>query len=304
MKYAMNASTFQRLYKDLGKDNVLWQKITSASGQVYDWPKSTYIAEPPFFADFGMQPGLTGSIRGMRALGIFGDSVTTDHISPAGAIKDTSPAGKYLIGHNVMKADFNSYGARRGNHEVMMRGTFANVRIKNFMMPLKADGSRVEGGLTVLQPSGDEMPIYDAAMKYVARGTPSIVFGGEEYGTGSSRDWAAKGTQLLGVKVVVAKSFERIHRSNLVGMGVLPCQFKGTDTVQSLGIKGDEEFDVLGLDGEIKPQQDVTLVIRGKEGMRREVHVLLRIDTPIEVDYYKHGGILPYVLRELVAKAA
>jgi aconitate hydratase len=304
MKYAMNASTFQRLYKDLGKDNVLWQKITSASGQVYDWPKSTYIAEPPFFADFGMQPGLTGSIRGMRALGIFGDSVTTDHISPAGAIKDTSPAGKYLIGRNVMKADFNSYGARRGNHEVMMRGTFANVRIKNFMMPLKADGSRVEGGLTVLQPSGDEMPIYDAAMKYVARGTPSIVFGGEEYGTGSSRDWAAKGTQLLGVKVVIAKSFERIHRSNLVGMGVLPCQFKGTDTVQSLGIKGDEEFDVLGLDGEIRPQQDVTLVIRSKDGLRREVHVLLRIDTPIEVDYYKHGGILPYVLRELVAKAA
>jgi aconitate hydratase len=304
MKYAMNASTFQRLYKDLGKDNLLWQKIPAASGQVYDWPKSTYIAEPPFFANFGMQPGLTGSIRGMRALGIFGDSVTTDHISPAGSIKDTSPAGKYLIGHNVMKADFNSYGARRGNHEVMMRGTFANVRIKNFMLPLKADGSRVEGGLTVLQPSGEQMPIYDAAMKYVARGTPSIVFGGEEYGTGSSRDWAAKGTQLLGVKVVVAKSFERIHRSNLVGMGVLPCQFKGTDTVQSLGIKGDEEFDVLSLDGEIKPQQDVTLVIRNKDGLRREVHVLLRIDTPIEVDYYKHGGILPYVLRELVAKAA
>jgi aconitate hydratase len=304
MKYAMNASTFQRLYKDLGKDNMLWQKIPSASGQVYDWPKSTYIAEPPFFEHFGMQPGLTGSIRGMRALGIFGDSVTTDHISPAGSIKDTSPAGKYLIGHNVMKADFNSYGARRGNHEVMMRGTFANVRIKNFMLPLKADGSRVEGGLTVLQPSGEEMPIYDAAMKYVARGTPTIVFGGEEYGTGSSRDWAAKGTQLLGVNVVVAKSFERIHRSNLVGMGVLPCQFKGSDTVQSLGIKGDEEFDVLGLDGDIKPQQDVTLVIRSKDGLRREVHVLLRIDTPIEVDYYKHGGILPYVLRELVAKAA
>ncbi|MBE0619753.1 MAG: aconitate hydratase AcnA [Burkholderiales bacterium] len=303
MKYAMNPKTFQRLYTDPGKDNPLWQNITSTSGQVYDWPKSSYIAEPPFFEGFGMQLGKVGNISGARALGIFGDSVTTDHISPAGSIKPSSPAGVYLLEHDVPVLDFNSYGARRGNHEVMMRGTFANVRIKNLMVPLKADGGRVEGGVTVMQPSGEALPIYDAAMKYIAQGTPTVVFGGEEYGTGSSRDWAAKGTQLLGVKAVIAKSFERIHRSNLVGMGVLPCQFKGADSVTTLGIKGDEEFDILGIDGEIKPQQDVTLVIKGKDGSRREVQVLLRIDTAIEVDYYRHGGIMPYVLRELLAAA-
>ncbi len=303
MKYAMNPETFQRLYSNPGKDNPLWQGITSASGQVYNWPKSSYIAEPPFFEGFGMQPGMIGNITGARALGMFGDSVTTDHISPAGSIKPSSPAGVYLLEHDVPVVDFNSYGARRGNHEVMMRGTFANVRIKNLMVPLKADGARVEGGVTVMQPSGEALPIYDAAMKYIAQGTPTVVFGGEEYGTGSSRDWAAKGTQLLGVKAVIAKSFERIHRSNLVGMGVLPCQFKGSDTAASLGIKGDEEFDILGIDGAIKPQQDVTLVIRGKDGSRREVTVLLRIDTSIEVDYYRHGGIMPYVLRELLAAA-
>jgi aconitate hydratase len=303
MKYAMNPKTFQRLYTNPGKDNPLWQGISSAAGQVYNWPKSSYIAEPPFFEGFGMQPGKVGNITGARALGIFGDSVTTDHISPAGSIKPSSPAGVYLLEHDVPVVDFNSYGARRGNHEVMMRGTFANVRIKNLMVPLKADGARVEGGVTVMQPSGEALPIYDAAMKYVAQGTPTVVFGGEEYGTGSSRDWAAKGTQLLGVKAVIAKSFERIHRSNLVGMGVLPCQFKGADTVATLGIKGDEEFDILGIDGAIKPQQDVTLVIKGKDGSRREVQVLLRIDTSIEVDYYRHGGIMPYVLRELLAAA-
>ena len=303
MKYAMNPRTFQRLYSNPGKDNPLWQGITSASGQVYDWPKSSYIAEPPFFEGFGMQPGKVGNITGARALGIFGDSVTTDHISPAGSIKPSSPAGVYLLERDVPVLDFNSYGARRGNHEVMMRGTFANVRIKNLMVPLKADGARVEGGVTLMQPSGEALPIYDAAMKYIAQGTPTVVFGGEEYGTGSSRDWAAKGTQLLGVKAVIVKSFERIYRSNLVGMGVLPCQFKGGDTVTSLGIKGDEEFDILGIDGAIKPQQDVTLVIRGKDGSRREVPVLLRIDTAIEVDYYRHGGIMPYVLRELLAAA-
>jgi aconitate hydratase len=299
----MNPKTFQRLYTNPGKDNPLWQEISSASGEVYDWPKSTYIAEPPFFDGFGMQPGSTGNITGARVLGIFGDSVTTDHISPAGSIKPSSPAGVYLLEHDVPVVDFNSYGARRGNHDVMMRGTFANVRIKNLMVPLKADGGRVEGGVTVMQPSGESLPIYDAAMKYIAQGTPTVVFGGEEYGTGSSRDWAAKGTQLLGVKAVIAKSFERIHRSNLVGMGVLPCQFKGTDTAASLGIKGDEEFDILGIDGAIKPQQDVTMVIRGKDGSRREVKLLLRIDTSIEVDYYRHGGIMPYVLRELLAAA-
>ena len=303
MRYATDAKTFRRLYGDLTKDQPLWNAISSASGQVYDWPKSTYIAEPPFFAGFGMQPGRISKIAGARALGIFGDSVTTDHISPAGSIKDTSPAGKYLIANGVSKADFNSYGARRGNHDVMTRGTFANIRIKNLMVPSKADGSRIEGGVTVLQPSGEQLSIYDAAMKYIAQGTPTIVFGGEEYGTGSSRDWAAKGTQLLGVKAVIAKSFERIHRSNLVGMGVLPLQFKGADTVDSLGIKGDETYDITGLDGEIRPQQDVTLVIKRADGSQRDVKVLLRIDTPIEVDYYRHGGILPYVLRELVAAA-
>jgi aconitate hydratase len=249
-----------------------------------------------------MQPkAAAGGIRGARALGVFGDSITTDHISPAGSIKESSPAGKWLIEHGVAKADFNSYGSRRGNHEVMMRGTFANVRIKNLMIPATADGSRVEGGITVHQPSGEQMSIYDAAMRYVADGVPTVVFGGEEYGTGSSRDWAAKGTQLLGVKAVVARSFERIHRSNLVGMGVLPLQFKGADGVDSLGIRGDETFDIEGIEGEIKPQQDVTLVIRRADGSAQRVAVLLRIDTAIEVDYYRHGGILPFVLRDLLA---
>jgi aconitate hydratase A / 2-methylisocitrate dehydratase len=303
MKYAMDPKTFQRLYTNPGKDNPLWQNISSASGQVYDWPKSTYIAEPPFFEGFGMQPGSIGNITGARALGIFGDSVTTDHISPAGSIKPSAPAGVYLLEHDVPVTDFNSYGARRGNHEVMMRGTFANVRIKNLMLPPKADGGRIEGGVTLMQPSGEQLPIYDAAMKYIAQGTPTVVFGGEEYGTGSSRDWAAKGTQLLGVKAVIARSFERIHRSNLVGMGVLPCQFKGADSVATLGIKGDEEFDLLGIDDAIKPQQDLTLVIKGKDGSRREIQVLLRIDTAIEVDYFRHGGIMPYVLRGLLAAA-
>jgi len=303
MKYAMDPKTFRRLYNDLAEANPLWKGISTASGQTYSWPKSTYIAEPPFFEDFGMQPVSTGNITGARALGVFGDSVTTDHISPAGSIKPTSPAGTYLMEHDVGVVDFNTYGARRGNHEVMMRGTFANVRIKNMMLPQKADGGRTEGGLTIHQPSGEQMPIYDAAMRYIQQSVPTVIFGGEEYGTGSSRDWAAKGTQLLGVKAVVARSFERIHRSNLVGMGVVPLQFKGSDTAQSLGIKGDEEFEVLGLE-QFKPQQDVTLVIRRADGSRQDVTVLLRIDTAIEVDYYLHGGIMPYVLRDLLAKAA
>ncbi|HUL95421.1 MAG TPA: aconitate hydratase AcnA [Usitatibacter sp.] len=302
LKYAIDPAVFKQNYSDFTKDNPMWADVPTASGQVYNWPKSTYIAEPPFFADFGMQAGRAKDVRGARVLGIFGDSVTTDHISPAGSIKDTSPAGKYLIAHGVQKADFNSYGARRGNHEVMMRGTFANVRIKNLMMPPKADGTRVEGGVTLLQPSGEQMPIYDAAMKYIAAGTPTVVFGGEEYGSGSSRDWAAKGTQLLGIKAVCVRSFERIHRSNLVGMGVLPLQFKGTDSVDSLGLKGNEVVDVVGLEAGIKPQMDVKLVIHRADGSTKEVAVLLRIDTPIEVDYYLHGGILPYVLRDLVSK--
>ncbi len=301
MQFATDPATYRRLYGDFTKDNPLWNAIPTSTGQVYLWDASTYIAEPPFFAGFTMTPGKVAAIHGARALGIFGDSVTTDHISPAGSIKPTSPAGIYLLEHDVGVPDFNSYGSRRGNHEVMMRGTFANVRIKNLMLPAKPDGSRVEGGVTLMQPGNKETPIYDAAMTYIARGTPTVIFAGEEYGTGSSRDWAAKGTQLLGVKAVIARSFERIHRSNLVGMGVLPCQFKGTDSAASLGIDGSEEFDIVGLEGGIKPQMDVALVIRRRDGSSRTVPVLLRIDTPIEVDYYLHGGILPFVLRELLA---
>ncbi|NIE56927.1 MULTISPECIES: aconitate hydratase AcnA [unclassified Burkholderia] len=303
LKFALDPKKFEDNYSKLTKKGDLWSKIEGESGQVYDWPKSTYIAEPPFFGnDFSMEPAASiPTVKGARALGIFGDSVTTDHISPAGSIKEDSPAGKWLKENGVQKADFNSYGSRRGNHDVMMRGTFANVRIKNLMIPAKADGTRVEGGLTIHQPSGEQQSIYDAAMQYVAAGTPTVVFAGEEYGTGSSRDWAAKGTQLLGVKAVIARSFERIHRSNLVGMGVLPLQFKGADSVQSLGITGEETYDIEGLGDDFKPQQDVTLVIHRKNGETQRVPVLLRIDTPIEVDYYKHGGILPFVLRSLLA---
>src|SRR5260370_14327155 len=224
-----------------------------------------------------MRLGAIPVIRNARVLGIFGDSVTTDHISPAGSIKPTSPAGIYLLEHDVGVPDFNSYGSRRGNHEVMMRGTFANVRIKNLMLPPKADGSRIEGGLTTMQPEKVQLPIYDAAMAYIARGTPTVIFAGEQYGTGSSRDWAAKGTQLLGVKAVIARSFQRIHRSNLVGMGVLPCQFKGTDSVASLGIKGDEIFDITGTESGIKPQMDVMLTIHRNDGSTQKVPWLLRI---------------------------
>ena len=304
MKFAMNAKVFKDNYADVkGAPGKLWEKVTTVSGQVYNWPKSTYIAEPPFFDNFSMTPAAVATgIEGARALGVFGDSITTDHISPAGSIQENGPAGKWLKENGVLKADFNSYGSRRGNHEIMRRGTFANVRIKNRMIPAKADGSAVEGGITIHQPSGEQMSIYDAAMKYVAEGTPTMVFGGEEYGTGSSRDWAAKGTQLLGVKAVITRSFERIHRSNLVGMGVLPLQFIGDDSVQTLGITGKETFDLKGLEGEIKPQQLATLVIHRADGSSQEVKVLLRIDTPIEVDYYKHGGILPFVLRQLLAE--
>lgn len=302
LKYALDSEKFKKNYSQLTQKGDLWSRIEGATGQVYDWPKSTYIAEPPFFgADFAMQPAKSITpVKDARALGIFGDSVTTDHISPAGSIKEDSPAGRWLKENGVQKIDFNSYGSRRGNHDVMMRGTFANVRIKNLMIPARADGTRVEGGLTLHQPSGEQMFIYDAAMQYLAEGTPTIVFAGEEYGTGSSRDWAAKGTYLLGVKAVIARSFERIHRSNLVGMGVLPLQFTNEDSVQSIGITGEETFDIEGLTDDFKPQQQVTLVIRDKTGVKK-VPVLLRIDTPIEVDYYKHGGILPFVLRQLLA---
>jgi aconitate hydratase len=303
MKFAMNAKLFQENYADVkGAPGKLWENIKGvAQGDVYNWPKSTYIAEPPFFSQFTMAPvAAATSIHGARALGIFGDSITTDHISPAGSIKESSPAGKWLLENGVQKVDFNSYGSRRGNHEIMMRGTFANVRIKNLMIPAKVDGSRVEGGLTIHQPSGQQMAIYDAAMQYISEGVPTMIFGGEEYGTGSSRDWAAKGTQLLGVKAVIARSFERIHRSNLVGMGVLPLQFTNGDSSDSLNITGSEIFDLKGMNGELKPQQQVSLIIHYQDGSLKEVPLLLRIDTPIEVDYYKHGGILPFVLRQLL----
>jgi aconitate hydratase len=295
---ATDAATYKRLYSDFTSENPLWNEIPSSAGDVYEWDESsTYIQEPPFFEDFGMEPGVIADITGARPLGIFGDSVTTDHISPAGSIKATSPAGKYLIDRGVDVSDFNSYGSRRGNDRVMTRGTFANVRIKNLMVP------GVEGGVTKHYPSGEQMSIYDAAMKYQSEGTPLVVIAGQEYGTGSSRDWAAKGTRLLGARAVVAQSFERIHRSNLVGMGVLPLQFKEGASAQSLNLDGSETFDVVGLDGGIKPQQDVSLVIRRANGAREEVPVKLRIDTPIEIDYYRHGGILPYVLRQLIAQA-
>jgi aconitate hydratase len=290
----MNPDTFRRLYANLAETNPLWKKVSAPTGEVYSWPPSTYIAEPPFFKDFAMTPSRPANVSGAKVLAILGDSVTTDHISPAGSIKPTSPAGIFLQENDVAVADFNSYGARRGNHEVMMRGTFANVRIKNLMLGGK------EGGMTLYK--GEEMPIYDAAMRYIADGTPTVVFGGEEYGTGSSRDWAAKGTQLLGVKAVIAKSFERIHRSNLVGMGVLPLQFSGNDSAVTLGLKGDETVDVIGLD-EIIPQQELKLRITPPDGRVVEITVKSRIDTPIEVDYYKHGGILPFVLRELMSRA-
>ena len=244
-----------------------------------------------------MQPGEIREIKGARALAIFGDSVTTDHISPAGSIKKTSPAGDYLIKHGVQPTDFNSYGSRRGNDRVMTRGTFANVRIKNLMVP------GVEGGVTKFQPSGDQMSIYHAAMDYAKAKTSLVVLAGQEYGTGSSRDWAAKGTALLGVKAVVAQTYERIHRSNLVGMGVLPLQFKDGTTAQTLKLDGSETYDIVGLDANLKPQQDLTLRITRKDGKVENVSVRCRIDTPIEIDYYQHGGILPYVLRQLVAKA-
>jgi aconitate hydratase len=302
MKHAMNGEAFEANYAKVESEpGDLWQKIAGTTGQIYDWPKSTYIAEPPFFEGFQMTPKSSASgIHGARAMGLFGDSITTDHISPAGSIKESSPAGLWLKENGVLKADFNSYGSRRGNHDVMMRGTFANVRIKNLMIPPGPDGSREEGGVTLHQPSGEKMFIYDAAMRYMAEGVPTVVFGGEEYGTGSSRDWAAKGTQLLGIKAVVAKSFERIHRSNLVGMGVLPLQFKPGDSWESLGITGNETFDI-DVGSELRPQQDATLVIRTSDGKSRTVPLILRIDTAIEVDYYKHGGILPFVLRQLLA---
>ena len=312
MKFAMDADAFRANYAQVKSNpGKLWGEITGVTGQVYDWPKSTYIARPPFFDGFTQIPKpAPTSVKGARIMALFGDSITTDHISPAGSIKTDSPAGRYLQANGVLPADFNSYGSRRGHHEVMMRGTFANVRIKNLMLPARADGGRAEGGYTLYQgttgsaevpvDSSTPVSIYDAAMAYQAAGTPTVVFAGEEYGTGSSRDWAAKGTYLLGIKAVIARSFERIHRNNLVGMGVLPLQFKAGVTWSSLGLTGNETVDVEWA-APIVPQSGATLVIHRADGKRQRVPLILRIDTPIEVDYYAHGGILPYVLRQLLA---
>jgi aconitate hydratase A / 2-methylisocitrate dehydratase len=296
MSAAMDPETYRRLYRDFEAQNPLWNDIPMSTGNVYRWDaESTYIREPPYFENFSNAVEDWRDVHSARPLAIFGDSVTTDHISPAGAIKANSPAGLYLQAKGVGIEDFNSYGSRRGNHEVMVRGTFANVRIKNLMVP------GVEGGVTVHQPDGERMSIYDAAVKYQSEGVPLVVIAGQEYGTGSSRDWAAKGTKLLGVKAVIAQSFERIHRSNLVGMGVLPCQFKEGTNAASLGLDGSETFDLIGLEDGVKPLKDLRFVIHRASGATEEVPVTLRIDTPIEIDYYQHGGILPYVLRQLLA---
>ena len=299
MQTALAPETYRKLYRDFADQNPKWNDIPSSTGDIYQWDeKSDYIHEPPFFEKFSMEPGHIEEIRGARALGIFGDTVTTDHISPAGAIKESSPAGKYLMSRGIQPRDFNSYGSRRGNDLVMTRGTFANVRIKNLMVP------GTEGGVTkyFANGEGEEMSIFDAAMKYAETNTPLVILAGHEYGTGSSRDWAAKGTRLLGVKAVVAASFERIHRSNLVGMGALPLQFPNGTTGQSLGLDGSEVFSIVGLSETIKPGQTVTLEIEGKDRQKRSVPVKVRIDTPIEIDYYRHGGILPFVLRQLLSR--
>jgi aconitate hydratase A / 2-methylisocitrate dehydratase len=296
MQAALKPEVFRRLYADFAAQNPKWNEIPASTGDVYAFdPQSTYIQEPPFFAAFAPEPGAVADLRGARVLGIFGDSVTTDHISPAGSIKQSSPAGRFLVEHGVAFADFNSYGSRRGNDRVMTRGTFANVRIKNLML------GGEEGGNTLLQPEGTKLSIFEAAAEYRKRKVPLVIFAGQEYGTGSSRDWAAKGTALLGVKAVVAQSFERIHRSNLVGMGVLPLQFAEGSGAASLKLDGSEVCDVLGLGSGLKPQQDLVLRVLRRSGETVQVPVRCRIDTPIEIEYYRHGGILPFVLRKILA---
>ena len=298
MASALSPEVFRHLYSDFASQNPKWNEIPATAGVVYQWDeKSDYIHDPPYFSEFSLEVGDIADIVGARPLGIFGDSVTTDHISPAGAIKQTSPAGQYLIGRGVKPVDFNSYGSRRGNDLVMTRGTFANVRIKNLMVP------GVEGGVTIYYPDKEQLPIYDAAVRYRQDGVPLVVIAGHEYGTGSSRDWAAKGTLLLGVKAVIAQSFERIHRSNLVGMGVLPLQFADGTSAQSLGLDGSEVYHIKALSNDIRPRQKLPVTIERQDGRSETIEVVLRIDTPIEVDYYRQGGILPYVLRGLVGRS-
>jgi aconitate hydratase len=294
LKDALSPDDFRRMYSSFADSNPMWNEIPSSTGHLYEWDsESTYIQEPPFFTNNGSSGAKP--IQNARPLAIFGDSVTTDHISPAGSIKASSPAGRYLIEKGVEPQDFNSYGSRRGNDRVITRGSFANVRINNLRVP------GVQGGVTVHYPSKERLAIYDAAMKYAEEGTPLVVIAGHEYGTGSSRDWAAKGTKLLGVRAVVAASFERIHRSNLVGMGVLRLQFEEGTNAQTLSLDGTETYDIGGIEGTLRPRQKATLRIHRSSGTTDEVPVTVRIDTPIEVDYYDNGGILPFVLGQLTA---
>ncbi len=305
LESALSPDVFRALYTDFAEQNPKWNEIPSSTGSVYQWDDdSTYIQRPPFFDDYNVEPGDVSEVRGARPLGIFGDSVTTDHISPAGAIKADSPAGAYLLDHGVERAQFNSYGSRRGNDRIMTRGTFANVRIKNLMVP------GVEGGVTACFAAegcgcepGAVVPIFDAAEAYAKQGTPLVVIGGDDYGMGSSRDWAAKGTRLLGVKAVITKSFERIHRSNLVGMGVLPCTFVELADYDRITPLGDVTFDLVGIDNSIKPRQQATLRVHPAGAETFEVPVVVRLDTPVEIDYYRAGGILPYVLTQLLRQA-
>ncbi|WP_128290665.1 aconitate hydratase AcnA [Afifella aestuarii] len=295
VRQVISEEMFRTRYGDVFRGDKRWQGIKVEGGMTYTWPSSsTYVQNPPFFEGMDKTPKPVEDVEKARILGLFLDSITTDHISPAGAIKRDSPAGDYLVSHQVRPIEFNSYGSRRGNHEVMMRGTFANIRIKNQIL------SGVEGGYTRHYPSGEELPIYTAAMRYEEEGVPLVIFAGKEYGTGSSRDWAAKGTRLLGVRAVIAESFERIHRSNLIGMGVLPLVFKDDTSWQSLGIKGDEEVSIAGLT-DIRPRSEVTAKITFADGRTEEVPLMVRIDTEDELDYYRHGGILHYVLRNLVS---
>ncbi|GAA4248471.1 aconitate hydratase AcnA [Azospirillum formosense] len=291
---SLSAEMFRSRYGNVFEGPAQWRGIQTAEGQTYEWQAgSTYVKLPPFFADMPKTPEAVSDVRGARALAVLGDSITTDHISPAGSIKKTSPAGEYLLSHQVRPQDFNSYGARRGNHEVMMRGTFANIRIRNEML------AGVEGGETRHYPSGEQLPIYTAAMRYAQEGVPLVVIAGKEYGTGSSRDWAAKGTKLLGIRAVIAESFERIHRSNLVGMGILPLQFKDGLTRNDLALDGTETFDIDGIEQDLRPRKDVTMTITRADGQTRQVPLLLRIDTVDEVEYYRNGGVLNFVLRNL-----
>jgi aconitate hydratase len=293
MAHALSPEMFQQQYAHATQGPLEWQQIEAGSGELYQWdPESTYVQEPPFFVDMPVSPPPIRPIEGARVLASVGDSVTTDHISPAGSIKPTSPAGQYLQQRGVTPVDFNSYGSRRGNDRVMTRGTFANIRLRNLVCP------GTEGGVTKYLPTDEPMSIYDAAMKYKADGTPLIVLAGAEYGTGSSRDWAAKGTYLLGVRAVIATSFERIHRSNLVGMGVLPLQFRDGEDRESLGLDGTELFDI-ALSDNLKPRQAVEVTARKPNGDELHFVTTCRIDTPVEVEYYRHGGILHKVLRDL-----